>query len=170
MRVRLASAKSRSTGWARPNGISRLPGGGEGRDGNALGLAQFGGKHPKAKPWKGQGPGVFEVVEDLRRRHLPRGLYGPLSGGRVRAARVPEKVSARKQDSAHRYRHGCAASEVAQQDHEARHGRASARQREEAITRGSGNVFADLGFPDAEERQTKLRLAYALNTSWTRGG
>jgi predicted XRE-type DNA-binding protein len=32
------------------------------------------------------------------------------------------------------------------------------------ITRGSGNVFADLNFPDAEERQTKLRLAYALNT------
>ena len=32
------------------------------------------------------------------------------------------------------------------------------------ITRGSGNVFADLSFPDAEERQTKLRLAYALNT------
>jgi predicted XRE-type DNA-binding protein len=32
------------------------------------------------------------------------------------------------------------------------------------IIRGSGNVFADLGFPDAEERQTKLRLAYALNT------
>jgi predicted XRE-type DNA-binding protein len=32
-----------------------------------------------------------------------------------------------------------------------------------AITRGSANVFADLGFPDAEERQTKLRLAYALN-------
>lgn len=32
--------------------------------GNALGLAQFGGKHPSAKPWKSQGPGVFEVVED----------------------------------------------------------------------------------------------------------
>jgi predicted XRE-type DNA-binding protein len=31
------------------------------------------------------------------------------------------------------------------------------------ITRGSGNIFADLGMPDAEERQTKLRLAYALN-------
>ena len=31
------------------------------------------------------------------------------------------------------------------------------------ITRGSGNVFADLGFPDAEERQTKLRLAHTLN-------
>ncbi len=34
--------------------------------GNAFGLAQFGGKHPKAKPWKGQGPGVFEIVEDHR--------------------------------------------------------------------------------------------------------
>ncbi len=32
-----------------------------------------------------------------------------------------------------------------------------------AITRGSSNVFADLGFPDADERQTKLRLAHALN-------
>lgn len=27
-------------------------------------MAQFGGKHPSAKPWKGQGSGVFEVVED----------------------------------------------------------------------------------------------------------
>src|SRR5258708_34181863 len=31
------------------------------------------------------------------------------------------------------------------------------------ITRGSTNVFADLGYPDATERQAKLRLAYALN-------
>jgi predicted XRE-type DNA-binding protein len=31
------------------------------------------------------------------------------------------------------------------------------------ITRGSGNVFADLGLPDAEELQTRLRLAWALN-------
>lgn len=36
-------------------------------------------------------------------------------------------------------------------------------QRRETITRGAGNVFADLGFPDAAERQAKLRLAYALN-------
>jgi predicted XRE-type DNA-binding protein len=31
------------------------------------------------------------------------------------------------------------------------------------ITRGSGNVFADVGFPDAAGRQTRLRLAYGLN-------
>jgi predicted XRE-type DNA-binding protein len=35
--------------------------------------------------------------------------------------------------------------------------------RRKLITRGTGNVFADLGFPDATERQAKLRLAYALN-------
>lgn len=34
--------------------------------GTALSVAQFGGKHPKAKPWKGHGPGVFEIVEDHR--------------------------------------------------------------------------------------------------------
>ncbi|MHC1729052.1 MAG: type II toxin-antitoxin system RelE/ParE family toxin [Syntrophobacteraceae bacterium] len=32
--------------------------------GYALGLAQLGGKHPKAKPWRGEGAGVFEVVDD----------------------------------------------------------------------------------------------------------
>jgi phage-related protein len=34
--------------------------------GTALSVAQFGGKHPKAKPWKGEGPGVLEIVEDHR--------------------------------------------------------------------------------------------------------
>jgi phage-related protein len=34
--------------------------------GTALSVAQFGGKHPSAKSWRGEGPGVFEVVEDHR--------------------------------------------------------------------------------------------------------
>lgn len=34
--------------------------------GSALSVAQFGGKHPAAKPWKGEGAGVLEVVEDHR--------------------------------------------------------------------------------------------------------
>ena len=33
----------------------------------------------------------------------------------------------------------------------------------DAIVRGTKNVFADLGYPDAAERQAKLRLAYTLN-------
>ena len=34
--------------------------------GYALGLAQLGARHPSATPWKGEGPGVFEIVEDHR--------------------------------------------------------------------------------------------------------
>jgi predicted XRE-type DNA-binding protein len=34
---------------------------------------------------------------------------------------------------------------------------------DDAITRGTGNVFADLGYADAGERQTKLRLVQAIN-------
>ena len=34
--------------------------------GYALYLVQIGGKPPMAKPWKGEGPGVFEIVEGHR--------------------------------------------------------------------------------------------------------
>jgi phage-related protein len=33
--------------------------------GTALGVAQYGAKHPAAKPWKGEGPGVLEVVSNF---------------------------------------------------------------------------------------------------------
>ena len=33
--------------------------------GTALSAAQFGRKPPSAKPWHGEGPGVFEIVEDF---------------------------------------------------------------------------------------------------------
>ena len=33
--------------------------------GVALGVAQQGGKHPSAKPWKGEGRGVLEIVSDF---------------------------------------------------------------------------------------------------------
>jgi phage-related protein len=34
--------------------------------GVALSVTQFGGEHPSAKPWKGEGAGVLEIVEDYR--------------------------------------------------------------------------------------------------------
>ncbi len=34
--------------------------------GYALGVVQQGGKPPSAKPWKGEGAGVLEVVEDYQ--------------------------------------------------------------------------------------------------------
>ena len=36
-----------------------------GEIGWALAAAQFGGRHPAAKPWKGVGPRVLEFVEDF---------------------------------------------------------------------------------------------------------
>ena len=33
--------------------------------GIAIGVAQRGGKAPSAKPWKGEGPGVMEIVSDF---------------------------------------------------------------------------------------------------------
>lgn len=38
---------------------------------------------------------------------------------------------------------------------------------DETITRGTNNVFADLGCDDADQRQTKLRLAHSLNAIMT---
>lgn len=42
--------------------------------GNALGIAQFGGTAPTAKPWKGLGPGVLEIVE-THDRNAYRAVY-----------------------------------------------------------------------------------------------
>jgi predicted XRE-type DNA-binding protein len=43
-------------------------------------------------------------------------------------------------------------------------------ERSGKIVRSSGNVFADLGFADAGERQTKVRLAVAINEVLRRRG
>ena len=46
----------------------------------------------------------------------------------------------------------------------------SSAERSEKIVQSSGNVFADLGFADADERQTKIRLALAINDVLQRRG
>ena len=45
----------------------------------------------------------------------------------------------------------------------ASHSAETVNEPDETITRGTDNVFADLGYPDAEERQTKLCLVHAIN-------
>ncbi len=42
-------------------------------------------------------------------------------------------------------------------------GKRSKRAGDEAIVESSGNVFADFGIPEAEELQTKVKIAFALN-------
>ena len=44
--------------------ITRFPSAVQRSVGFALCAAQYGGKHPSAKPWKGEGPGILEVVKD----------------------------------------------------------------------------------------------------------
>lgn len=60
--------------------------------GTALSVAQFGGKHPSAKPWKGEGPGVFEVVED-RRGDTYRAVYTVRFEGTVYVLHAFQKKS-----------------------------------------------------------------------------
>jgi phage-related protein len=89
--------------------------------GNALGVAQFCGKHPSTKPWKGQGPGVFEVVEDhdgdtcraadtVRFQDVVYVLHAfqKKSPDRIRTAQPDIDMVARH-------------LKIAQQDHQARH-------------------------------------------------
>ncbi len=46
--------------------LVRFPGPVREEIGAALSVAQFGDKHPSAKPWKGERPGIFEIVADFR--------------------------------------------------------------------------------------------------------
>jgi len=60
--------------------------------GYALGVAQLGGKHPSAKPWKGEGPGVLEIVE----RHdgnTYRAIYTVRFEGAIYVLRAFQKKS-----------------------------------------------------------------------------
>lgn len=51
--------------------------------GYALGVVQLGAKHPSAKPWKGEGSGVLEIVEStvgnayraVYTVHFPKAVY-----------------------------------------------------------------------------------------------
>jgi len=90
--------------------------------GVALSVAQFGGKHPNAKPWKGEGSGVLEIVED-HRGDTYRAVYTVRFEGAVYALHTFQKKShsGRKTPRAdveliaRRLR-------AAQEDHEARYG------------------------------------------------
>ena len=73
--------------------------------GNALGIAQFGGTAPTAKPWQGLGPGVLEVVES-HQRNAYRAVYTVRF---PKAVYVVELVAQRLK--------------VAQQDYEEHHGK-----------------------------------------------
>ena len=77
--------------------------------GAVLSVAQYGGKHPDAKPWKGLGPGVFEVVSDIRPTRFVQGMWCDLN---LRTAKTDVEMIERR-------------LKAAQADYEVRYGQAS---------------------------------------------
>ena len=89
--------------------------------GYALGAVQYGGHPPSAKPWKGLGPGIHEIVEDdgsgtfravytvrLRKAIYVLHAFQKKSPSGVRTARtdielIAERLKAAKQDYEERY-------------------------------------------------------------------
>lgn len=91
--------------------------------GYALSVAQHGGHHAAAKPWKGEGPGLFEIVTDH-----DRGTYRAVYTAQFRSAiyvlhcfqkKSPRGIRTARRD-VERVRARLAA---ARSDHEARHGK-----------------------------------------------
>jgi phage-related protein len=62
-RVRAAEEKPLHWVGSAKRDFLTFPASVKGDMGNALGIAQFGGTAPNAKPWKGHGPRVLEIVE-----------------------------------------------------------------------------------------------------------
>ena len=60
--------------------------------GAALSVAQYGGKHPDAKPWRGLGPGVLEVVSDIN-RHVSCVVRGAIRAGNIRSTLFSEEIT-----------------------------------------------------------------------------
>jgi phage-related protein len=79
-------------GSSKDNDLLAFPEPVKGEIGTALSLAQFGGRHPSAKNWKGEGPGVFEIVED-HRGHAYRALYTVRFAGAVYILHAFQKKS-----------------------------------------------------------------------------
>jgi phage-related protein len=89
--------------------------------GGALSVSQFGGKHPSAKPWKGGGAGVLEIVED-HRGDTYRAIYTVRFAGAVYVLHAFQKKS---QSGIKTQRRDVELVtqrlKLAQQDYEARH-------------------------------------------------
>lgn len=106
---------------------------------------------------KGKGPGIFEIVED-HRGDTYRAVYT------VRFADVVYVLHAFQKKS----KTGIKTPQddvnlIAERLKRAQADYVKEQHTMSTITHGSTNVFADLGYEDSAERQTKTRLALAVN-------
>jgi phage-related protein/predicted XRE-type DNA-binding protein len=118
--------------------------------GYALGVAQLGAKHPAAKPWKGEGTGVLEVVE-ANDGNAYRAVYTVRFAKAVYVRRCFQKKSPSGLKPPRSITRNTMAKPTA------------TTVQAIPIQPSSGNVFADLGLAEPEELKTKLVLAMRLN-------
>jgi predicted XRE-type DNA-binding protein len=118
------------------------------------------GQHPSsAKILKGLGSGTVELVDDFD-GDTYRAVYTVrFWRRRLRSARLQEEVEAGRQDTATRYRSGEAAIKGCRarlcgafQEGE------KMMARKVKVEVGSGNIFADLGLPDADTHFLKAQI------------
>ena len=128
--------------------------------GTALGVAQYGCQASDCQALKGEGPGVFEVVEPLRWRYFSCGVHGASAESGVRPALLSKKSPSGIRTAQTDVDLISARLRLARADYEV--GMAKRTAKCGFIEASSGNVFTDLGLPDAE-LDTKLRLAVELN-------
>ena len=119
---------------------------------DALTVVAEGGMPPIAKPLTGFGSGVLELALAFRGDAF-RVVYAVQLGADVWVIHaLPEEVEDRDQNAEARNRpHPCAASPP--------EGDSAMTDDSMEIVRGSGNVFRDFGYPDADVRQAKALLA-----------
>jgi len=130
--------------------------------GYALFYAQLGRTHASAKPLRGfGGAGVVEIVEDFR-TDTYRAVYTVRFAGSVYVLHAFQKKSKRGSQTPHQE------MELIRR-RSRRPKRTIVRVRSTVMTteltpirRGSGNVFADLGFPDAASHLLKASLVVRI--------
>jgi predicted XRE-type DNA-binding protein len=115
----------------------------------ALEIAAQGSLADIAKPMKGFDVGVFEIA--MPYRGVPNDLCGEARRGHMGPARLPEEVDPGHQDAEARDRPDPRSDPTRE--------RAAEVSDKLDVVRGSGNVFADFGDPDASAKQMKAIVA-----------
>ncbi len=132
--------------------------------GYALDLAQHGLQADYAKPMKGDLRDVLEIVADNERGDSTfRAAYTAKIGDVIYVLDAFQKN--RRKGTSRRSDISTESAIVS-----GKHGSIMRSSKKVEFERGSGNVFADLGLANAEERQAKARLMYVINDEIKRRG
>jgi len=124
--------------------------------GFALYQAQIGQKHESAKMLHGFAETVWQVRADDLGGDVSSGVCGTVWGSGLRASCLPEEGDVGNRDSATRIRSDPAAAPACSQaSREVRRMKMPNRE----STPSSGNVFADLNLPQADDLLAKAELA-----------